>query len=714
MCNRRCPWTFLIALIISEGLSCLLLYSQTATSQRAVQDVTPASPSSIQPGPYFALVIGNNNYKYLPKLQTSVNDANAVARLLQDRYGFRTTVLLNADRVQILTALVDFRRTLPEDSNLLIYYAGHGQHDRDTDEAYWLPVDALADNNANWISADDITRNVRAVPSSHILIISDSCYSGFLSGRNAEAAINPKERSYFLAKMLKSKSRNLMSSGGDEPVADNGAPGHSVFAAAVLDSLGEMDDDTFTAASLFQRYIQPRVGGRSDQVPQYSWIRNSGHDGGDFVFFRMPHGSLRSSGDSSAISPALDPGRRTFVVFRDLTVASNGRGCKLTPGDVITRLTDIPESDGTVNVSVTASQKTDCSYGQTVAIKIEDLEEMQNHFQEQLNEGLTALANKQAAQQTPGRTARTDSNAQRIVPSAQSNVGWAVGDEGTILHTDDGGSSWKPQISGTSEKLNSVTFVTSRSGWAVGGGGVILHTQDGGGTWKSQFSGTSKFLLSVAFATTQSGWAGGIDGLILHTQDGGLTWRQQSSGIDENINSLAFATPQSGWAAGRFGTMLRTTNGGVNWNPHKLAVFLNSVAFATPQSGWAVGSTGTVLHSDDAGTSWQILRKPSGSEMLNSIAFATSQSAWAAGGGTTILHTEDQGHTWISQRSSPDEILTSIAFASPQSGLAVGCSLKKVPLEATILRTDDGGQTWKLQNTAGVQCLNSVAFAPPQ
>jgi hypothetical protein len=253
-------------------------------SSRGLVDKNSPQPTKLEPGPYYALVIGNNNYKYLPKLQTAINDAKEVGQLLHDRYGFTTTVLSDASRDNILTALIDYRRTLPDKSNLLIYYAGHGYNDRDADEAYWLPIDAQKDNNQNWISADDITRDVRTIASQHILIISDSCYSGVLT-RDAEAAINPKERGAFLAKMWSSKSRTLMASGGDEPVADGGGGGHSVFAAAILQSLQNMSDSEFTAASLFQR-VQPRVAGRSEQLPQYNLIRNSGHNFGDFIFSR--------------------------------------------------------------------------------------------------------------------------------------------------------------------------------------------------------------------------------------------------------------------------------------------------------------------------------------------------------------------------------------------------------------------------------------------
>ena len=102
-----------------------------------------------------------------------------------------------------------------------------------------------------------------------------------------------------------------------------------------------------------------------------------------------------TSANSDEVPPALDPARRTFVVNTDLTVTANGQECGLTAGDVITRLTDTPDANDTVNASVSASKKSDCAAGQTVAVKVDDLQEMQNHFAEQLNNGLSELAKKQ-------------------------------------------------------------------------------------------------------------------------------------------------------------------------------------------------------------------------------------------------------------------------------------------------------------------------------
>jgi hypothetical protein len=95
------------------------------------------------------------------------------------------------------------------------------------------------------------------------------------------------------------------------------------------------------------------------------------------------------------VPPALDPARRTFVVASDITVPSNGQECDLSPGDVITRLTDTPDADQKVNASVQASKKGDCGAGQQVAVSVEDLQDMRNHFQEQLDSGMKDLAQKQ-------------------------------------------------------------------------------------------------------------------------------------------------------------------------------------------------------------------------------------------------------------------------------------------------------------------------------
>ena len=287
--NHHRLFLSIVFLLAADVSSLRAVQAGTAASQRGVSAVK-TQPASAQPGGYYALVIGIANYTYLPKLRTPVNDAQAVAELLRNRYGFNTKVLPNATRDQILTALDDYRRTLSDQSNLLIYYAGHGYYDKEEDRAYWAPVDAQRDTYARWIIAEEITGAARAIPARHVLIVSDSCYSGMLT-RAAAPTVTPVEHDAYIEKMLTGKSRDVMASGGNEPVADGDAPGHSVehsvFANALLQGLTRMDLPQFSANELFSRQIREQVGGRSNQVPEYDPIRDSGHEDGDFVFLNL-------------------------------------------------------------------------------------------------------------------------------------------------------------------------------------------------------------------------------------------------------------------------------------------------------------------------------------------------------------------------------------------------------------------------------------------
>jgi Caspase domain len=104
---------------------------------------TRLPPDALAPlGTYHALVIGNNRYRALPRLETAVNDAQEIAAILQKDYGYKVSLLIDATRYAILTELNRLRETLTEKDHLLIYYAGHGELDRVNQRGHWLPVDA--------------------------------------------------------------------------------------------------------------------------------------------------------------------------------------------------------------------------------------------------------------------------------------------------------------------------------------------------------------------------------------------------------------------------------------------------------------------------------------------------------------------------------------------------------------------------------------------
>ena len=231
-------------------------------------------------GRYNALIIGIDKYKYLPNLETAVRDAMAVADVLKNEYGFKITLLIDPDRVTIIDALDEMRENLGDKDNLLIYYAGHGWLDEDADRGYWLPSNAKSNRRARWISNATITDTLKTLQAKHVMVVADSCYAGTLT-RAAKIGIRSGD---YLKRMAEKWTRVALVSGGLEPVADKSGNGHSPFANAFLDVL-KGNDDIMDGTEMFTKMRRP-VMVSTDQTPEYSDVRNAGHDGGDFLFVK--------------------------------------------------------------------------------------------------------------------------------------------------------------------------------------------------------------------------------------------------------------------------------------------------------------------------------------------------------------------------------------------------------------------------------------------
>ena len=252
------------------------------THTGADTDHTLRKLSSLKRGNYHALVIGNNNYSSanLVDLETAVNDAKKIASILKDKYGFKTQLLLDADRYTIMNAISSLRRTLTQSDKLLIYYAGHGNLDQATGQGYWLPVDAESDSIANWVSANDVIDVLTGINAHHAMVIADSCFSATLI-RDVGFS-NLDERNALLVRLSENRSRTVMTSGGVEPVQDDGGGKHSIFAAALIELL-EDNSAVLEAGRLFIK-LRNKVIVNADQTPQYAPIHKAGHEGGDFIF----------------------------------------------------------------------------------------------------------------------------------------------------------------------------------------------------------------------------------------------------------------------------------------------------------------------------------------------------------------------------------------------------------------------------------------------
>ena len=238
-------------------------------------------------GTFHALVIGNNDYAYLPKLDTAVADAEAVERLLRERYGFKTRLLLNSTRAEILSALNEYRLELRESDSLLVYYAGHGELEGTNRSAAWLPVNAREDDRTEWILSASITDLVNEMAAKHIMIVADSCYAGPMIGRPMARVQRPNDLER-LRDVAQLRSRLVLTSGVEAPVLDGGGGGHSVFARAFLEALSR-NEGVLEASALYATIFEPvRRGARNlrfEQTPSLAALQAANHvAGGQFLF----------------------------------------------------------------------------------------------------------------------------------------------------------------------------------------------------------------------------------------------------------------------------------------------------------------------------------------------------------------------------------------------------------------------------------------------
>lgn len=253
--------------------------------------IAPTVP--LLPGKRFALVIANQQYKHWTKLDTPRSDAQAVAGVLKQRFGFDVTLVQDVNRQQMLAALSRLRQQVGPQDQVVVYYAGHGQMDSVTARGYWIPVDGDEKDIAQWVSVIDVTDQLSAMTARHVLVIADSCYSGTLTRSLVPAvdqALTLEQRINPLKQLSKQRARVAMTSGGLEPVVDGGSVQHSLFARSLLDVLAQVKSPV--AAQELHNAVSARFAhlGRRlkiQQQPQYAPIGFAGHEAGDFVLSPM-------------------------------------------------------------------------------------------------------------------------------------------------------------------------------------------------------------------------------------------------------------------------------------------------------------------------------------------------------------------------------------------------------------------------------------------
>ncbi|UCF79413.1 MAG: M20/M25/M40 family metallo-hydrolase [Candidatus Eiseniibacteriota bacterium] len=209
------------------------------------------------------------------------------------------------------------------------------------------------------------------------------------------------------------------------------------------------------------------------------------------------------------------------------------------------------------------------------------------------------------------------------VEFVDAQVGWACGSAGIVLKTSDGGASWVTQTTGQAFRLYDIEFLDPLHGWSVGYSGYysaygdllgkILHTSDGGRTWKTQASVMDTRFYDACFVDTLRGWVVGQNGTILGTSDGGVSWQPQNSRVTEHLYGVCFVDSLRGWAVGGGGLVLFTANAGRSWNIRRTSMggmgsSLYSVSFINGTQGWVVGRT-SLLRTVDGGITWSSLNE---------------------------------------------------------------------------------------------------------
>jgi photosystem II stability/assembly factor-like uncharacterized protein len=306
--------------------------------------------------------------------------------------------------------------------------------------------------------------------------------------------------------------------------------------------------------------------------------------------------------------------------------------------------------------------------------------------------------------------------------------------------------------------LSAVDFIDQKTGWTVGNGGTILRTDDGGTTWAAQPSDVTGVLNSVDFIDKDVGWASGQDSYgvldsaysspyLLHTTDGGATWQKVdvAHGLYGGIGPVTFTDAQHGvvpcklWTgspgqpgASVVANLLRTTDGGVTWSRQIIEPGDNSltnlmaVAFATVSRGWIVGSGDVrsavpggalVYRTDDGGATWTRTTAPPGVSQLQSVSSPGPNDVWVTGFGgqalSALCHSTDGGQSWSSVRLPLDFCLATVSFASEMSGWVTGTiGQDRSTQQACILHTQDGGVTWATATVPDLSDLGLVLNVP--
>lgn len=275
------------------------------------------------------------------------------------------------------------------------------------------------------------------------------------------------------------------------------------------------------------------------------------------------------------------------------------------------------------------------------------------------------------------------------------DVGYAVGDQHTILRTADRGATWNPQGFRGPRRLWSVRALTDTHAWAAGDEGEIVMTTTGGPDWQPSVTDTNLAWQALSLvsdpesrASIQYSLVVGAQATARSTNVLGRSWRipvnfPPAGGLSRpNLYGADVRSGTVGVVVGERAIYYRTADG--SWSGSGHAETLYGVHLVDETTGWVVGTNGTILKTTDAGANWTA--QASGTTAtLYDVHFVDTLRGWVVGAGGMILATRDGGATWQPQESGVSADLRGVWFTGADEGWVVGGG-------GVILRTTTGGR----------------------
>ncbi|MFT3791866.1 MAG: YCF48-related protein [Rudaea sp.] len=237
--------------------------------------------------------------------------------------------------------------------------------------------------------------------------------------------------------------------------------------------------------------------------------------------------------------------------------------------------------------------------------------------------------------------------------------GVAVGANGDIRESGDGGKTWKAVESPEHAALFGVAFNAKRA-IAVGQKGAIV-VRDEKGAWSAVNQTVSKERLLAVSMNGATAIAVGSFGALLRSTDGGANWESvapkwqdySSDGADPNLYAVHVGADGTVTAAGEFGIVARSTDGGATWESrHKGEATLFGLKFGANGVGYAVGQDGAVIRTADGGATWNDVDTGVKTNLL-AVALAADGSIYATGM-HELFAGRDDGKPWERLTASAD------------------------------------------------------------